>query len=322
MRRMMCMSYPMMAVVLGVGIARGALADTPASKWDPAAFAYAKPASLVVEESTPLRAQVDWQRQPPKLSGREKAPQAGEPAKPLVMEGMSIVRLRFRNLDGADVPVLLVTPANRKGPFPVVIALHGLGSHKAQVVAQVGPALVKRGFAVLAPDLPLHGERPGNGHAMFDRRDFRGFVNRCRQSVIDARLCIDLAQDRPELDTKSGVMLVGYSMGAIIDSLVGPADSRVKGMCLMVGGTVEFPPMFAGVPQLAALQPQLAIAQFARPLLMLNATRDHIITKEMTQRLFEPASEPKKIVWYESGHLLPAKAYEEAAEWVEQTWKG
>jgi dienelactone hydrolase len=290
--------------------------------WDPSYFNYKKPTTLVVEETTPTRAQVDWQRQPPKLPADLKAPVASPtPAKPFTHENLNLVRLRFRDLDGADVPALLCTPRDRKGPFPVVIALHGLGSHKAQVIAQVAPSLVKQGFAVLAPDMPLHGERPGNPRAMFDKGDLPGLVARAKQGVLDARLCIDLAESRPELDTKNGVILVGYSMGAIFDAVVGPADPRVKAMCLMVGGTIDVAPVFGMVPQLAAISPQLAIPHFARPLLMINARQDHIIKPEMGQRLYDAAAEPKQQVWYDSGHLLPAKAYEEAARWVAQTWQ-
>jgi dienelactone hydrolase len=235
---------------------------------------------------------------------------------------LNILRLRFRDLEGADVPALLVTPRDRQGPFPVVIALHGLRSNKAQVVAQVAPTLVKQGFAVLAPDLPSHGERPGEAAKMFDQKDIRAFVHRCRQAILDVRLCIDLAESRPELDTKNGVIMVGYSMGAIFESVVGPADPRVKAMCLMVGGTVDFPPVFAMVPQIAALQPQLAIAHFAgRPLLMLNATADHVITKEMADRLYMAAPDPKEQIWYDSGHRLPDTAYQRCADWVASTWK-
>ena len=295
---------------------------TPLSTWDRAFFDYKK-TSLVVEETTPTPAQVDWRHRPPQLTKTFATPRAAKsPAKPWTDGRLNILRLRFRDLEGADVPVLLVTPANEKGPFPVAVALHGLRSSKMQVVAQVAPALVKQGFAVLAPDMPLHGERPGDPSGMFDRRDLRGFIARCKQSVLDVRQCIDLAESRPELDTKNGVVLVGYSMGALIHSVVGPTDDRVKAMCLMVGGTVELPEIFAMVPQLAALQPQLAIPHFAgRPLLMMNARQDHIITPEMANRLYTAAPEPKQHVWYDTGHLLPEPAYEEAAQWVARTWK-
>jgi dienelactone hydrolase len=304
-------------------------ADAPAptaqgaGSWDASAFSYTRAHSLAVEETTPNAAQVDWRNQPPKLPAGTPAPVASKvAAKPYSTDSLNIVRLRFRDLEGADVPALLVTPRGRKGPFPVVIALHGLRSNKAQVVAQVAPTLVQKGFAVLAPDLPSHGERPGEAAKMFDQKDFRAFVHRCRQAILDVRLCIDVAESRPELDTRSGVILVGYSMGAIFDAIVGPADPRVKAMCLMVGGTVEFPPVFAMVPQIAALQPQLAISHFAgRPLLMLNAKADRVITREMSDRLYAAAPDPKEQIWYDSGHLLPAQAYEECARWVATTWK-
>jgi dienelactone hydrolase len=291
--------------------------------WDGSWFNYKKAAKLAVEETTPTRAQVDWRQPPAKLPAGIAAPLAPtRPVTPLAYEHMNLTHLRFRDLDGADVPALLVTPRDKKGPFPVVIALHGLRSHKAQVIAQVAPTLVQRGFAVLAPDLPLHGERPGNPGAMFDQKDLQAFVARAKQAIVDVRLCIDLAEQRPDLDTRNGVILVGYSMGAIFNSVVGPADPRVRAMCLMVGGTVDFPPMMAMVPQFAALQPQLAIPHFAgRPLLMLNGTQDHVITREMTDRLYAAAPEPKRQNWYDSGHLLPNAAYEQCATWVAETWK-
>jgi len=290
--------------------------------WDASAFKYERPKAFVVEETTPTAQQVDWHGRPVRLAANLPAPKAANGVvKPWTNGTLRVTHLRFRDLEGADVPVLLTLPAQGEGPFPVVVALHGLGSNKAQVMAQIAPALVKRGFAVLAPDLPLHGERAGDPRGMFDQKDLRGFVARARQAIQDTRLCIDLAEGRPELDTKAGVMLVGYSMGAIFNSVVGPADARVKAMCLLVGGTPNFPAIFAGVPQLAALQPQLAIARFTGPVLMLNATRDHIISKEMTDRLFGAAAEPKQLKWYDSDHMLPAEAYEEAAKWVAETFK-
>lgn len=295
--------------------------------WNRAFFDYKK-VPLLVEETTPTTAQVNWRGRPPQMTANLPAPKATNmPARRWSNGTLDIVRLRFRDLDGADVPCLLVTPAAKKGPFPVAIALHGLGSNKMQVVAQVGPALVKQGFAVLAPDMPLHGERPGEPRGVFHRggiqpEGIRTLLARSRQAVMDVRQCIDLAEARPELDTSRGVVLVGFSMGALINSVAGPCDERVRAMCLMVGGTVELPEIFQMVPQLAAITPQLAIAHFGgRPLLMLNARQDHIITAEMAERLFAAAPEPKKQVWYDSGHLLPEAAYEEAAKWVAGTWK-
>src|SRR5688500_9252066 len=86
-------------------------ATTP---WDAAFFDYKK-TPLVVEETTPTAAQVDWRGRPPRMPANLAAPEPSNvPAKPWSNGSLNIVRLRFRDLEGADVPVLLVTPANQK----------------------------------------------------------------------------------------------------------------------------------------------------------------------------------------------------------------
>ena len=152
---------------------------------------------------------------------------------------MDITRLRFRGVEDEIVTALLCTPADQTGPFPLVVAVHGLGSNKAQVRGQVAPALAKRGFAVLAPDRPLHGERPGRPHALFERKDFVGAIRNHRQAVINVRQMIHVAQTLPEVDAARGIVFVGYSMGSWIGSIAGAADGRVVAMVLMVGGVTE-----------------------------------------------------------------------------------
>jgi dienelactone hydrolase len=291
--------------------------------WNPTWFdyRYAKPDALVVEETTPTAAQVDFRSRPPQKAAEpaDLAPPAG-PAKPVTIKGVDIVRLRFRDASGDVVTALLCTPAGRAGPFPVVVAVHGLGSNKAQVIGQVAPALVKRGFAVLAADMPAHGERPGEPRKLFEKKDLFGAVQRHRQAVMNVRQCIDVAERRPELDVSRGVILAGYSMGAWVNSVAGPADERVRAMVLMVGGAWDVATMRV-IPQLAAADPTLAIANFVgRPLLMLNAERDATVTPEMARRLFGAAADPKEQRWYAGGHLLPERAYDDAADWVKRTW--
>ena len=185
---------------------------------------------------------------------------------------------------------------------------------------QVAPALTKRGFAVLAPDLPLHGERPGDPHTIWSMNDPARAFTLYRRAVIDVRQCIDLARSLPQLDA-SRVSLVGYSMGSWINSVAGSADERVAAMVLMVGGARELNELLVLLPQYAAIQPQLAIPHFAgRPLLMLNGQSDHIVTPTQARRLFAAAPEPKEQRWFDSGHLLPSSAYGQAADWLaEQT---
>ena len=288
--------------------------------WDASLFAYDRPEPLAVEVTTPTAQQVAWFGRPPEMS-QEAATAVVEPTegdvKPRTVGPVDVLHLKFRDLDGDVVPALLCTPKGKKGPFPLVVAVHGLTSNKGQVAAQVAPELAKRGFAVLAPDLPRHGERPGHPWSVMDTSNPQKTFELFRQIVRDVRLCIDLAEQRPELDTGKGVVLVGYSLGSWINAVVGPADDRVKAMVLMVGGAHDVKLDALPLAQLRSTDPRTAIANFApRPVLMLNASEDVLVTPDMGRRLFAAAAEPKEQRWYDCGHLLCAEAYDDAAEWV------
>ena len=317
----------LMFFVSTLGLLSPALAGTPttqrapaANGWNASAFDYARSDDLVVERTTPNAAQVNFKTRPPQKAEEPSALDTTAGAKALTVGPVDVTRLRFRGAENEIVTALLCTPAGKTGPFPLVIAVHGLGSNKAQIVGQVAPALAKQGFAVLAPDMPLHGERPGRAHALWEKQDIVGAIRRHRQAVINVRQTIDVAEQLPEVDVKRGVILAGYSMGAWIHSIAGPSDPRVQAMVLMVGGATELAHTRL-IPALAAADPQLALANFApRPLLMLNAKRDPTVTPEMGKRLFAAAVEPKEQRWYESGHLLPEKAYDDAARWIAAAW--
>ena len=291
----------------------------PANGWNAGMYRYQRPAQMIVEESTPTEAQVDWRARPPALRPNEAAPAATAPATPRAVDNLNIVRLRFTDADGDVVPALLCTPKDQKGPFPLVVAVHGLTSNKAQVVAQVAPALAARGFAVLAADMPRHGERPGDPYTILDKYNPLRAFTMARQAINDVRQCIDLAEARSDLDTSNGVIMVGFSMGSWISSVVGPLEDRVKAMALIVGGAHDTPRLALMLPQIAAWEPRLALAHFAgRPLLMLNGKHDHVVVPEMAKRLYVAAPEPKEQRWYDAGHLLTKEAFEEAADWVAQ----
>jgi fermentation-respiration switch protein FrsA (DUF1100 family) len=311
-------------------IATAATPTTPPA-WLSTYFRYDRPDDLAIEMTTPTADQVRFRGRPKQFGEADlKLAKTDKPAEPVKVGPINVRRLRFRDADGDIVPALLCTPADTTGPFPLAIAVHGLGSNKAQVCGQVAPALVKRGFAVLAPDMPAHGERRGDPRELYDKRDWITAITLHRRAVIDILQCIDLAEQLgadklAEVDASRGVVLAGYSMGSWLDSIAGPLDPRVRAMVLMVGGATDaarIAPMLRLFPQIAAADPLLSLPRFAgRPLLMLNAKNDRIVTPQMAERLFEAAAEPKEQKWYEGGHLLPKDAFEYAAQWVAETWE-
>lgn len=320
MNRVMTLSTLLTLGVLGTLLSSAAEGQTTRPNgWDAKWFAYDKPEKLVVEETTPTADQVNFWHRPKQADPDAPAPQFHGPAAPLKVGDVEILHLRFKDADGNIVPALLCKPGGRPGLFPVVIATHGYTSNKAQVCAQVAPELTKHGFAVLAADMPCHGERPGANQKIMDKSDWHKAFAQWRTAVVDDRQLIDLAEQRKDLDTRHGVYLAGYSMGSWISSVVGPADPRVKAMVLMVGGATDVPAAALRVPQVAATDPRPAIQHFAgRPILMLNGKTDWIVTAKMTQLLWDAAPQPKEQHWYDSGHLLPAEAYADAAKWLQK----
>lgn len=301
-----------LTVLMITGLVRAA--DAPA--WDSRLFDYNRPARLEVEESTPADAHVNFLLRPPRVDPQTPV-RAGGPATRRAVGDVDVVHLRFRNAEGSIVTALLCTPAKARGPLPVVIAVHGFLSNKTQVCYQMAPAFSRRGFAVLAADMPCHGERPGNPPDFVKVSDPVASYANFRDAVVTVRQLIDLAEERSDLDCSRGAALAGYSMGSWISSIAGSADKRVAAMVLMVGGTPVFPAEAVRQPRGAALDPCLALPSFAgRPVLLLNGRNDRMVPPDWAERLFAACREPRDQTWYDSGHLLPARAYEDAAEWL------
>jgi dienelactone hydrolase len=220
--------------------------------------------------------------------------------------------LAYDSAHDQRVTALLTIPKGQ-GPFPVIIAQHGLGGSKeVDYVAAVRDVLVGQKYAVMSIDAQYHGERMRPGQERFMQvpapytiRD--AFV----QTVIDLRRAVDLLQSRPEIDaTRIGYW--GASMGAIQGAIFCGVDSRVKAACLVVGGGGLQASMSRrlGVTlgedirqAVAVIEPNNYVGMIApRPLLMLNGKKDTTISPEAAQSLFDAAGEPKRIIWYDAGH--------------------
>jgi pimeloyl-ACP methyl ester carboxylesterase len=263
----------------------------------------------------------------------------------LQMSGLRQQQFVFKSTNGEDVPVLLTLPPVGDGPFPVVLLLHGFSSSKEGVTRQLARPLAVKGFACIAPDLPRHGARPGPPTAMLPADQPEEAYRNVVQAVVDTRLVIDLAETRRELATEGGVGLIGYSMGSWVGTLAGAADRRIKALVLMVPGSAVLtdtdPPVRSarggetrpedarqaggeGIPerldlveQYPVLRHNAALPNFApRPVLLQNGKRDVLVPFDRARALFEAAKGPKESRWYDSGHILPVQAYQQAADWL------
>ena len=229
------------------------------------------------------------------------------------------VELRFgKHGDTAadQVPAVLLLPAEALAgrPAPAAVLLHGYSSRKEQMAQDVGAGLLRHGIASIAIDLPLHGERVGDVDVRSARNPL-ALAQSWRRGQADARLALGYLGARPEVDG-SRLALVGYSMGSFLGVTVAADAPAVRALVLAAGGDLP-----SGAPMERLIRtvadPIKSVRRFdGRPLLMVHGRRDGTVRPEQAQRLFDAAMEPKELRWYDAGHYLPARAVEDAAEWL------
>ena len=255
------------------------------------------------------------------MAGAEaiSGPDLGEPLALWVREVAApstpgVRSLRFEYSSRGDrVPGILLLPAERRGPLPLVLLQHGAGGSKeSDYLDAARLPWVRGGAAVASIDLPLHGERANAklGALLLGsiaarsagERDGAGGLLRdfVRQALCDLGRALDALETRPEIDADR-IAYAGFSLGAIVGALYCPTDARPRAAALALAG---------GSLGAGELDPVRHIGRFAgRPLLLVNATRDERIPRAAAEALHAAAPEPKQIAWFECGHRdLPGEA--------------
>ena len=219
---------------------------------------------------------------------------------------------------GDRVPAHVVLP-DTAGPHPVVILEHGLGGSRHSDYLQVGARWVREGAAVATLDLPLHGERASakmsarllssvdrslaDPTAQLDSVENMLWTEFARQAVHDLSRLVDALGSVDAIDVRR-LAFAGFSLGGIVGAVFCALDPRPLAAALTVAGGGFGPPEVDPVAHISAISP--------RPVLMVNALGDERIARAASEALFEAASEPKQIVWFEGTHRsLPGAAMKE-----------
>jgi fermentation-respiration switch protein FrsA (DUF1100 family) len=216
------------------------------------------------------------------------------------------------------VPAILLLPdasTTRAEKCAAALLLHGFTSRKERMAEGIGRALLARGIATLAIDLPLHGEREGSIDQLSMRNPLQ-LIGAWRLALSEIRQSFDYLDELAAVDPER-LALVGYSLGSFLGVVAAADDPRVRAMVLASGGDLPEQTPFATLVR-AAADPLRAVRKFAgRPLLMVNGRYDRTITAAQAERLYEAAREPKQIHWYQGGHWPPQAAIDFAAEWLQ-----
>lgn len=148
-------------------------------------------------------------------------------------DGYWLEKFSFDNGAGATVPGVLLLPAGVSGKVPAVLYCHWHGGEydkgkvelfeRAHTPEEPGPALARRGMAVLAIDAACFGERNGAGPGS-DEKGGAGELTASKfnlwhgrtlwgMMVRDDRMALDYLASRPEIDA-ARIGVTGISMGA------------------------------------------------------------------------------------------------------------
>src|ERR1700710_1752122 len=114
---------------------------------------------------------------------------------------------------GEAVPAILQRPIIDRR-VPGVLLLHGFSSNKNRMADSIGRALLRRGIASLAIDLPLHGAREG-GIEGLSLRNPLALVQKWRLALHEVNEAIQYLSRHAAVD-RNCIAIAGYSLGAYL----------------------------------------------------------------------------------------------------------
>jgi cephalosporin-C deacetylase-like acetyl esterase len=149
-------------------------------------------------------------------------------------------KIVFRGLRDTRVPGYLGIPKKGSPPYPIVLQIDGLGGSKERWWEEdnwprggvLTKGLLSSEFAVLALDLPYHGERIAENDyepagRILERREYNALREMTIHSVIDYRRAMDYLATRPEIDT-TRIGVIGLSMGGMMTFVLSAIDPRIR----------------------------------------------------------------------------------------------
>jgi len=192
------------------------------------------------------------------------------------------------------------------------------------------------GAISLIPDYPW--DRPQPWHKTPDHFDKPELDREIEvQAVLDLRRGIDLLLARPDVDSKR-LAYIGHSYGAQWGSILSAVDKRMKTSVLMAGvaeiGDIILRGDDPGLVELRKSQPAGQLEKYAQvtgdldaihfvkhaapiPLLLQFANYEQYFDQTSMQHYIDAASEPKKVLRYDTGHdLNDPQALQDRYDWL------
>ena len=232
----------------------------------------------------------------------------------------------FPNSTGGKTAAYLVEPSSpgaKKGPGVLFVHWYETDapdSNRSQFLREAIP-LAEDGVTSLLIDT-MWSDPP-----WFLTRDSSHDFEQSEKQVRDLGKALDYLMANSKVDP-AAVAYVGHDFGAMYGMVLASRDKRVKAWAFQAA-TASFSDWFlyypkregaakqAVIDRLAPLDPVKHIGS-ASPVLLQFAKKDQFVTEEKAKQLIDAAHEPKRVIWYESGHALTMQASADRLIWLRQ----
>jgi len=229
-----------------------------------------------------------------------------------------VQQLGYDAPDGDRITGFIYQSKDTAKDAPIAILMHGLtGSSLYWLAADnfahgddVTAMLLARGYRVVALDARVHGARRRDKKPMElvmaartgDTQAYQGMIS---DTVGDYQFLLNRLMKNFK-DTKH-VLVVGYSMGAQMGTLLAAQDKRVTHLATMV------PPAVRNVPEVSPINfaPNVHV-----PWLLVTATKDEFSSRAQNAELIAASGQTLTNVSFDSGHALPQSYVGAIESWL------
>ena len=241
----------------------------------------------------------------------------------------ALSNISYNSPAGGSVTGIVAEPVGRSGLRPGMVILHPSGT-PAKLMAPYAQLLAAHGAVVIVIDAPYF-RRGGTSSLLFTSQDRHEQI----QLMKDLQRAVDVLIATGTVDP-ARIGFEGYSYGAIMGAGFVGIERRLKAAVLAapMGGWVTGQTTPANLPSLANLscatralwfpamtpiEPIRFIPNASPAALLFQAGRfDTSVLPGDTQTLYDAASAPKELRWYETGHGLNQQALMERHDWLHQ----
>jgi len=261
-------------------------------------------------------------------------------------DGFDRERIEYRGLEGDRIPAFLFTPRGRDTLGGVVVFHQHNGEFhfgKSEVAGEVGdafqafgPALARRGLAVLAPDAITFEDRRGTVQGVEpDYYDWLQHYNAMSYRLLDGdllmRKCLDDAQralsvllQAAEIDERL-VGVAGHSYGGYTALYHSAVDARCRFACIS-GAVCSFETrrredtgitLFEAVPGLARQidTHDVLSAIGPRPTMVVSGTKDKY-SRDADKVVAKVAGDFITELRVDRGHALDQERFDAIVDWI------